>query len=184
MLVLGIDPDLHTTGWAAYDSNLRKVIAVGCLKVPRKLTGFDAIEATMVKCRSECWGGIVNVLVVEGQELYLGNTKNTRSILDLALCAGALMGTTYTGSGDILCPKPAEWKGQVPKYIHHKRILDGLGVASYRVGVTKSTFAILPEKDSLHLLPDGDRLKNGDWKHVTDAIGLAIWGAEKIKHSR
>jgi hypothetical protein len=179
MFVLGIDPDLHSTGWAVYDG--KEVVAVGCIKVPRKLTGMGAIGTMMMAAKGECWGGVVDVLVVEGQELYLGNTKNTRSILDLALCAGTIMGVVYTGSGAkyVLCPKPAEWKGQVPKHIHHRRILDGLGVAYALVGTT-----VVPEKTSLHLLPGGATLKNGDWKHVTDAIGLAIWGAEKIKRSR
>jgi len=57
----------------------------------------------------------------------------------------------------VLCPIPSDWKGSVPKSIHHKRILA-------RLRVSEEALAHIPK---------------GQQQHVIDAAGLALWAVDR-----
>lgn len=84
-------------------------------------------------------------------------------------------------------PLPSEWKGQRPKYAHQAVMLDRLGISYERAGnqkigsESKAYCVPLPDYQDLFPTLDGKSLLKGDWKHVLDAVGLAIWIGEQTK---
>lgn len=71
----------------------------------------------------------------------------------------------------VFLPLPSQWKGSVPKEIHQARVLRKVGIE--------------PKKGAGYCYPaDPKVLKRwgfpkGSWKHLSDAIGLALWGLEQ-----
>ena len=112
---------------------------------------------------------------IEGQEIYLGKTKNPRSIMFLAAAAGAALHecvAQYPAAYSRF-PRPSEWKGQVPKHICQSRVFSKLGL-QYKIkgNTVKNTAYCIPdlEEDT-----DKGKFNLGDWKHVGDAVALAWW---------
>lgn len=176
-MFVGVDPDLHNTGIAVIDNDGKCILACSC-KVSRQFKGRSACIEMAEEIRKAavnvdaivgafCETGKdakASVLCVEGQELYRGNdaaTKNPRSIMFLASVAGAALGAIPAHAK--MFPSPQEWKGSIPKEIKQARILLEAGWA-----VGKASGYCFPQH-----LPFG--LNKGDWKHVTDALGLAQW---------
>ena len=188
MLALGIDPDLHNTALAlvrhdpALGSMLSKpsgyVVERVCVcSIDKRLRGAAAVMAMenalyhqMVSMR----GWLIHRTIVEGQEIYRGKTGNPADILRIAQVAGGALASAQALPGDTLLPTPNEWKGSVPKEIHQGRTCTKLG---WRF--EKRAGYVVP------IEPDGfvncgtAAMRDSDWKHVLDAIGLAIWGIEQ-----
>jgi len=102
--------------------------------------------------------------VVEGQETYFGSGKAPpQGIVFLGQMTGVLLALSSLhraiSKTNLFCPKPKQWKGQVPKDIHHKRIQGKVACA----------------KTLVH-----GGIVDKDWIHIWDAIGLALYGLEKI----
>jgi len=174
MIILGIDPDLHNTGIATLLGSQVREVAVA--RVSRRLKGRDAVLA-MVDSIASTVGLLtdaVELVVVEGQVIYLGKTKNPMSILHLAQVAGGALRSGFARSK--LLPEPREWKGSVPKQIHQARVLTELGWAFERRGTVKDGYCVPTSAPNVF---GAGALRPSDWKHVTDAIGLALWGYEK-----
>jgi hypothetical protein len=72
------------------------------------------------------------------------------------MALAAMMARKYDKSR-VLCPIPSDWKGSVPKSIHHKRILA-------RLRVSEEALAHIPK---------------GQQQHVIDAAGLALWAVDR-----
>ncbi|MCP4897869.1 MAG: crossover junction endodeoxyribonuclease RuvC [bacterium] len=189
---LGIDPDLHDTGLALCASD--RVLAVGVVRVARKLTG-DAAVLRMSKALAEYippWmaqlqghegfnPAALDALVVEGQELYLVKTGNPDSILRLAQVAGAALSVAQA-VGDpttALIPRPKTWKGTVPKDIHQARMLTRYGWKYKKKGTGKNQWCC-PVSLGPHRILSTVKWPEGCWKHIVDAIGLGRWGLQKI----
>lgn len=179
-LFMGIDPDLHHTGIAVVDE-LCRVIGVECVVLGSKHTGEEAvilmsraIGAVIGMIRDHSPG--VNNVVVEGQTISFRQTADPDSIIKLAHVTGACVGA----ANELLechlrIPKPREWKGQVPKQVHQQRTLNYLGWTYELHGSPKNAYASPVDP------PVGKKLKATHWKHVVDAIGLALWGIEQDK---
>jgi len=185
LIAIGIDPDLHNTGIAVVDAD--SILAVGVAKISAKLKGDEAVvemceELARFFDFHPAFNHHAKIGVVEGQQLYRGKTKNPDSILRLAQVAGAAVGAVirdFDYLQRMFFPRPVNWKGSVPKFIHQARTLMGFGIASERVGRDPKTMwarpAHLPLADCVLLTP----VTKGQWKHVVDAIGLARWGLLK-----
>lgn len=103
-------------------------------------------------------------IVVEGQDSYKG-VANTQRILGLARCAGAVGVFAAPGAYEVVLP--AQWKGQVPKRVMHKRILDKLGpdeLVVYHRAVSQR--------------PVGARWTKYDVSH---AIGIGLWKFSRLR---
>lgn len=177
-LFLGIDPDLHHTGIALLDE-FGRVLGVECVVLGPKHTGEEAV-VLMSRAIGAVIGMIndykpgVNNVIVEGQTISFRQTADPDSIIKLAHVTGACVGA----ANELLecavrIPKPREWKGQVPKQVHHQRILDRLGWKYELHGSPKNGYAAPTDP------PVGRKLKATHWKHVVDAIGLGQWGIKK-----
>ena len=189
MRFLGIDPDLHHTGLAIVEvgpTGQRSVAWVGIARVPLRFKGEAAVTAMSVSLRTSrdvmtdagdnvaAWGAHAwHYAVVEGQEIYQGSAVKVSDLLNLAQVAGAAAGVF----GATRIPRPKDWKGQVPKHIHQHRTCRALSwAAGLRGGKEPYVVPIFAGG-----APAGaDSLKDGDWKHVMDAIGLALWASENI----
>ena len=184
MICLGVDPDLHNTGWALVESGDSPVVlAVGVAKVSGRYKGTDAI----VRMSKSFYSSVLisdlddpDLVVVEGQEIYVGKSKARHSdILSLAQAAGVCLGLLAHCYPSLL-PKPKEWKGEVPKQTHQSRVLQKLhGDWTWeKIGSQKDGYCNVTSAPS-HL----STLNKTAWKHVIDAIGLACWGLSKGSRS-
>lgn len=179
-IVLGIDPDLHTTGMAVVRSDM-KLLAVAVARVPSQIKG----EVAVVKMSEVCNFFIehmvaehhITTIVVEGQEIYLGKTRNPKSILQLAQVAGSCLGRTGCCS---IIPEPKQWKGSIPKYIAQGRFLERVGIQDYEVCGSGSSRYCRPAQEEVSDVFFHGEIKGSDWKHISDAVGLGVWGAVKV----
>lgn len=183
MLFLGIDPDLHNTGLAVVDvdpNGSKRAHWVGVARVAKALKGEDAVVA-MASALDEASRGILRAhkdasgffwehSVVEGQEIYQGSEVRVSDLLNLAQVAGAAAGVF--GAGRI--PRPKDWKGNVPKHIHQARTARALGWAC-EVRGGKEPYVVPQLSGEVR---GADDLEGRDWKHVMDAIGLALWASK------
>lgn len=113
-----------------------KVLTLACLKPIQSVEGvfMDGID-----------------LAIEKPQIYKRGKARKSDIADL-LWSGGRISAAYR-SARVTAWLPADWKGQVPKRIHHRRIFDALDVEEQRLlfGWTKA-----------------------DKGHIMDAIGLGL----------
>lgn len=95
-------------------------------------------------------------LVIELAQIYQRSGVRQADIADLLFATGYIA-AHYKGG--IRKVRPAEWKGQVPKKIHHPRIKQSL--------VTHERAII-------------DGMNKGDLKHVMDAIGIGLFACGRM----
>lgn len=205
--VLGIDPDLDTTAFAFVDANTTCVELVGVARplkgVGRKVERMVAainVAFTNIACdtheftysqkiRDAFERGRIFCTVVEGQQIYQGVRQRPDDILRLSQVAGGGAGIAshLCGATRLLMPRPQEWKGSVPKPIHQARVLERLGWPYERKGpapkrtmgkVEHSGYCVPTSVPSDVALYD---VRPSDWKHIVDAIGLALWGVDQLK---
>jgi hypothetical protein len=183
-LVIGVDPDKDTPAFASVligsDHSLR-VLGVG-------LGGEKPTIANAV-LHHILWDG--NLLLrdedfsdptparcfIESPEAVYTKGKGIRvqDIVDLARRAGEMAASIYSlGITEIDYISPAQWKGQVPKDISQARICTRLGWPYEKMaGYARPTTGFSNVSGT-------EALKKSDWKHVLDAIGIALWGADTI----
>lgn len=178
-LVLGIDPDSHNTAWCV--ASLKQVIALGVVRGP---LNQDHAGITMLRYSGLALELIlkkhqVELAVVEGQHIHYGQAAPPADILKLAQIAGGLAGqiALLSPPTKLLIAQPADWKGQTPKRVNQARSFNHYG--------------ILAEQGKDYCVPTGcvriakvegfGALRKGDWKHVGDAVGLALHGARLLQ---
>lgn len=150
-MLLAIDPGTDT-GWALFsDANDRdgrhRLVACG-LGDPRLSDKHRAADITRV--------------VIERPMIYpRGQTKNPNDVVALAVNAGE-WGGLYRQWAAVEYVLPFQWKGSVPKSIHHERVLAKLSDAE-RVVVDQT-------------LTRGRSIARGKRHNVLDAIGLGLFG--------
>lgn len=171
-MILAFDPDLHNTAWAhcTYDRKLTG----GIIRVDPGYKGDDAVTEMAIELGME---GEHNqhagyTLLVESQELHYGHRSAPKDIIRLAQVAGAILGSFGVSPSHVRLVSPSTWKGQVPKEIHQARVCKKLGwdfepMSDYVRPAQKHW-----EGFTIH--------KPSDWKHLMDAVGLALWGREKL----
>lgn len=149
MRVTAIDPGL-TAGWAQFDDG--RLVIAGTFK--------DGQEWPVIRA----FAYDKQALVIEVPRIYPGNSKgDPNDILELAMRAGEICGY-FRDVNNLTITKvyPRTWKGQVPKEIHHGRILAQLDPAEVKV-----------------LEPHRKRFTktnpHGLDHNMLDAIGLGLW---------
>ncbi len=173
-MFLGVDPDLHCTAFAVV-SQEREVIDLWTAETKGE-TGQAACVAmarALAHTPRRAHKHEIKTAAIEGQDIYVGRgrTQNPKSIMLLASVAGAalMLVERRFSPAEILYPRPADWKGQVPKEIHHTRLCGSLGWRfERRAGYCR------PWNDDA-----GFEFPATKWKHLMDAIGLALWARER-----
>ena len=128
-----------------------------------KNISYESVLETVEAALAAAYANHPYILVaaaIERQKLRPGREKNPNSMMGVQAVFGmalaAMMARRYN-KDRVLCPIPSDWKGSVPKPIHHKRILARLKVS----------------EDALAHIPKGQQ------QHVIDAAGLALWAADQ-----
>jgi len=179
-LFIGCDPDLHTMPIVWVDEKL------ACVRIDliRSKAG-GALEMIQALKRS-FMSSFYDAFAVEAQEIYPSGpnrTKRPDDILHLGQVAGAALCYLSDLAGITVgyFPLPCQWKGQMDKLAHHKRILTAAGIEDelwvYKGGPSGKYIAI--SKDAG--IPGQADLNLGDYKHVVDAIGLAQYAATRYR---
>lgn len=164
---IGCDPDTKRPSFAAV-SEKGEVVWLWCPKI----TSPSDIAANFYFER-----GMENVTyaAVEGQYVARGGANKAAGLIKLAQVAGACLATLqdiiplYENPERIKIISPVKWKGSIPKPIHQARILTKLGWG-FKSSSTYSSPVNPPKQYS--------KIKKGEWKHLVDAIGIALWAKE------
>jgi len=165
-LFVGCDPDSKYQAYATVNSDLSEVNAWTI----RSKTSDELAQclAHLAENRAELNEDFLSV--VEGQKVYAGDKKsNPASLIKLARSSG--IACSYLASSShckgIRIALPQEWKGSKQKHAHQAYILKQLGEEPVLKGSGASRYCV-PKKDFLGLTQT-------EYKHVIDAIGMAMW---------
>lgn len=121
MIALGIDPGEHTgLAWVRSDGEVMYTAQFNhkppddvvdfCERVSREAISFSA-----------------DVVVIECPVIYDKKPYRASDVLSLTLKAGIIAGVIRSETDRrIIFKTPGEWKGQVPKKIHNKRVVKTL----------------------------------------------------------
>ena len=148
MLAVGIDPDTKTTGVAAvqYFNGGFQVVRVALVRAKGRLASDRRVE--MAKNLIDCMTALdlpytPIAAAVEWQHIRPRKEKRPNDICNLNGISGmCVMGATFLGPEFIFSPIPSDWKKDVPKPIHQKRIVSRLHLTmdlSYIAGYGEGT---------------------------------------------
>lgn len=178
MIFIGIDPDTKNTAVAV--ASKHKLLAVAVIK-PFK---FDSADTPAVAMARAVWKqleffcktfGTLGGVVIEGQQIKHGSNAPPADILQLALVAGACLGVVGGLDVPLLVPTPHEWKGNTPKPINQMRTFRAFGLEAEQ----RSEYCVPLDSPALANVLGAKDVNHGDWKHLGDAAGLALWGARR-----
>lgn len=109
-----------------------------------------------------------DLVVIEVPQIYQRSKGDPNDLIDVARMAGAMEYVARNRPDGrparIEAVRPFQWKGNLPKEVHHKRILAELSKDS--LGVLEGSFKTIP-KSLRH--------------NVMDAVGLAMYGVKKCR---
>lgn len=184
-----MDPDMSRPSWALARlvNGEPKVLAVDCIKItcPEGVRGKEKLPHTLrglgeyFAHRKIAFEKLCDYIVIEGQKNVHGTARKD-DILNLAVSAGmcavfadSLMGHPYS---QVLIPNPHTWKGDAHKHVHQARLCKKLGWKYTKRGSSdKTKYCVPSEHDIEHV---GEDVNPGDWKHILDAVGLALYGLD------
>jgi len=147
MNILGIDPGLNATGLGAlYDGRMSQQTIRPDINHHNLAFRVREIAEKVRLATCDLYG--LDLLVIEKPQVYerWKSKGDPNDLVDLAVLVGALI--VVIPAKRILLPQPQQWKGSVPKRIHHRRIRT--------------------------LYPDLGRCS----ADAMDAVGLALYGAK------
>lgn len=191
-LFIGIDPDLHTIPMVFLgDEDLP--VTIFQINVDKKLKGTRCIIELAKTLGERCEDMMsgqdklnIRAVAVENQSMKQAEKIGARKedILHLGQAAGMMLLIVSTVTDNLYFPGPQQWKGTVPKQIHQARVCNRMGwryskAAGYVVPEiefgTDYVFAGLNAKT----LQVEEKVPNkGDWKHIMDSIGLALYAKD------
>jgi Crossover junction endodeoxyribonuclease RuvC len=169
MLFLGVDPGVRLSAFALVNDQC-KLIRVGVVKTSdpdEPFRGMARAFAAAIESFPD-----LHSAAVEGQEVYAGGVRE--SIVQLAQTAGAIGALLALTIDTVLLPEPKRWKGQVPKEINQARSLSRVGIQH----VVGSSYCYPAGCAASAQVGGLAQLNRGDWKHVGDAVGLALWARD------
>lgn len=159
-MIASIDPGIHESGIACWDSISGHLFHAFSLPIPGSLRGPRAWK-TMAWTVKEALPAL-DALVIEIPQVYETRARSKgdpNDLIQLAACVGAIVGQLPTGV-EVSCVKPAEWKGQVKKEVTQARCL-----------------TILTEEEKQRIkLPSAKSLAHNVW----DALGLGLWHLDRL----
>ena len=189
-IYIGVDPDLRTLNCALLldDFPARTLLAVFVRRNKTKLTGdgavVNAVDAAELLVDDVLnffidnpqYQNLTITMIAESQSMQHQRHSKCRidpdKILQVGQVVGVLMGSFKEIVENIRLVQPTKWKGQIPKKIHHPRILNHL-----KLPYKKLTSTIYPEDFKSLSQYSGDKVNPGDFEDINDSIGLALYGA-------
>lgn len=179
MILVALDPGVWAMGWAVFRD--RVLVAAGCSKVPRNKTRGPAsiaaehantISASIYEARGlgRGWGldvghhGVAGLVDIVCEHMCTRGPEAPQRPDDLIMveAVGCL---TAARLGHVSRLYPAsEWKGSIPKDVHHPRIRAALGPVDE---IVIATFAAAQAGKT-------------NVKEVWDAIGIGLFSLGRI----
>jgi hypothetical protein len=95
---------------------------------------------------------------IESQVIYPHSKADPNDILTLAREAGRVAGSCAAAGATVRWVKPAEWKGQLPKDVCHRRVR-----------------ALLTDEERAILTRDCRGMPASKRHNVLDAVGIGLW---------
>lgn len=193
-LIVGIDPSVTRPAFAALDSK-RCVDWLGLIRSGGERTGREGVvDCCELIARFTPPADVIrrtSAVVVESQQSYAYGPERSKpdDLIKLATISGACLARwmQLCPKATFLLPTPFDWKKQVPKRVHQARFLGRLGIGYTAHGTPRKGYCepVFPQKQ----LPSLDRITTlaakgkqepnpGDWKEISDAIGLALFGVD------
>lgn len=179
--VLAVDPDMKTPAFACvgYNGTAFKVHYLGLGKVTTKKAdhevGPSLSAVAMARALQQLPLRPHALALVEGQMIYTHVRQKPQDIMRLAQAAGACAGVLLSWGLSARLVEPGVWKGQVPKEVCQARAYSRLGW-TYEKHARKSGSFAIPDARHVAGIPSVGLKNAGDWKHLGDAVALAIWG--------
>lgn len=143
---VAIDPG-QQTGWSIWSVN--GLVACG-LGDPRQHGQHVVTSESEIDVINEAW--------IERPVIYPRSKARPNDIISLALNAGQWAGIYNCLGCDFHYVEPAQWKGQVPKDIHHSRI-----------------WSTLTAKDQEAVNRAFKKTAVAKRHNIMDAVGLGLW---------
>jgi len=155
-MLLALDPGKHCVGWALWGDG--KLVACGLVRTKEKVLGdiasdlYEKLSDTLFEADDHEG----HAVIVEKPRLYPRNKyMQPNDLIDLAFVGGAIAMVMH---GSVEVVEPVGWKGQTPKDINHRRVIERL------------------DRDGLLALQAGLRGVPESLKHnVLDAVGIGRW---------
>lgn len=192
-LFVGVDPDTHNCAFAFVDDTPR-VVAVVLARVDKTKTGRGAVVSMAVAIRhlfegtrTDKYNEHVKAVAVESQEVSYSAAGGVPpgDLIPVAAVAGAaIFAGSLVWNCPILHPSPQQWKGSVPKQIHQVRILKKLGLEYTRAGNLKNPSKGYCVPVLLYDIDAAKDIKKSDWKHLVDAMGLAMHARDTYRYAK
>lgn len=184
--VLAVDPDMKTPAFACVrreSSGDLRCLYIGVGRVGSKKVELEIAPSLSARALALALRQLPNrppaLGVVEGQVIYSHVRQKPQDILKLGQAAGACVGVMLAWGIPTRMVEPAAWKGQVPKHVCQARAYSKLGWA-YATHERKSGSFAIPDGSALEGIERVNVKATGDWKHIGDAVALAVWGCEKV----
>lgn len=162
MKILAVDPGVRHLGVALGDISGRVEWAALIRSPEQTARGGLAVSAIAWELARALQGRTWDASVVEWPTQYEGNSAYADR-KDISLLSAVAGGVGVIASSRALryelTPEPQGWKGQVPKEIHNRRVMDRLTLA-----------------DRERIVWPAQSLRH----NVIDAVGLLLWAGEEI----
>ena len=173
---IGIDPDSKDLSIAIWRDD--GPVSARVIHVEGKATNYEMIAALRSAKPLEFEGNYPTVAAIESQQID-GRRARPKDLFKLAHMTGAalLWLNQQLPSMRLLVPTPAEWKGAVAKHAMQARLYTDLEWGYALRGSGKGRYAV-----PLHAPTSFDDITTGQWKHVGDALLLARWAHQQLKH--
>lgn len=153
---VAIDAGVKALGWARGDAS--RITAAGCSRTRESLTVDEAAD---LHSRAIGWGSATRV-VLETMH-WDGRRMTTVNDLLNVQAVGCIVAARV---GCVVVTRaPHDWKAQIPKEIHHPRILDALDAGERRV------------------VDEAVARAGTNAKEVLDAVGIWLHDAGRINKS-
>lgn len=178
----GCDPDLHKPSFVAVKTeDFVSFDLLGGWQASKPIPGkgTEAVVGLMERLQEErltsMHGLLVHAVAVEEIEVVTSSSRgaNPQSQVPLAISSGAMgMWLKRELATGIIFARTQQWKGSQPKKINQARTCRKLGL-DYKIMGGKSPYCVPTSR-----VPRCFQAVNaGDWKHLLDSAGLAIWVA-------
>ena len=155
VIILSLDPGLRCSGMGLWkDGVLLHALMAQAQMGPRDIAGALEMARQVEIALTYAGAPAPEFLVYEKQQVYPGAGGDADDLFQLAYCNGAIGHALGLPSKGYL---PREWKGQVPKRVHHPRIIKAL-TDEERDAYARDTAGYA--KSLVH--------------NVTDAVGLGL----------